>query len=130
EQHTRPRRLLTTLDEIRGLMGGPPDSVAGAVDELLAIPGVGDNGPGDAVDLLARHSRPHGLEGGLLRPPDDVMHLQHVRRRLPDGHRAGRVRPVPVHQAPKSSTTVSPGWINRSPASWCGLAPWGRNRRR
>ena len=55
--------------------------------------------PGDAVDLLAGHTRAHRLEGGLLRLPDHLMDRDDLRRRLAHGHRAGGVGPVAVHQA-------------------------------
>jgi hypothetical protein len=49
EAHAWHERLLFTLDHVRRLVSGYPDSVTGAMDELLAIPGVPDHAPGGSV---------------------------------------------------------------------------------
>ena len=66
------------------------------VDELLAVPRVGDDAPRGPVDLLALDARPHGLEARLLRSPDDLVDLAFVVGRLADVDGAGRVRAVAV----------------------------------
>ena len=81
-------------------MGGHPDAVADAVDEVLAVAGVGDHLARGAVDLLARDPRPHRLEGGLLGLADDVVDLSAPRSvGASDVHGAGRVGPVAVLEA-------------------------------
>ena len=55
-----------------------------AVDEVLAVAGVGDHLARGAVDLLAGDARAHGLEAGLLRAADDLEDLALLVGRLAD----------------------------------------------
>src|SRR5262249_54834248 len=75
EAHPGLDQPLLALHHVRRLVGGDADAVADAVDEALAVAGGGDPLPGRPVDLLARHTRAHGLEARLLGAPDDLEHL-------------------------------------------------------
>src|ERR1700742_5392523 len=92
EAHPRLDRPRLALDHVRRLVRRLADPVAGAVDEVLAVAGVGDDLAGRAVDLLAGHAGAHGLEAGLLGPADDLEDLALLGGGLADMHRAGRVR--------------------------------------
>ena len=87
------------LDDVRRLVGGQADPVADAVDEVLAVPGVGDHLAGDAVDVLACDARAHRLERGLLRAPGRSRDLALLGGRFADVDRARRVRAVAVLEA-------------------------------
>ena len=67
EAHARHQRLLLALDHVRRLVGGDADAVAGPVDELLAVPGLGDQPARGPVDLLAGDAGPDRVDPGLLR---------------------------------------------------------------
>ena len=51
--HAWHEGLLFTFDHIRRLVSGYPDSVTGAMDELLTIAGVRDHTPGRAIRTTA-----------------------------------------------------------------------------
>ena len=93
------RGELLALDHVRRLVGRDPDPVTGAVDELLAVPGVADELTSRTVDLLARHTRAYCVHARLLRQADDLVHLQYLLVRLADCHRAAGVRPVAEHES-------------------------------
>ena len=57
EAHARHEWLLFTLDHVWRLVSGYSDSVAGAMNELLAIACIRNDTPGRSVDLLATHTR-------------------------------------------------------------------------
>ena len=59
-------RPLVALDDVRVLVLLHADAVAGAVDEVLAVPGVGDDPPADPVDVLARRADGGRGHAGLL----------------------------------------------------------------
>ena len=99
EAHPGHQRLLLALDHVRRFVRGGADAVAGAVDELLAVPRVGDHLPGGPVDLLARDARPDRLDARLLGLPHDLVHLADLGGRLADADGAAGVRAVAVHQA-------------------------------
>ena len=73
--------------------------MADAVDEVLAVAGVGDHLARGAVDLLAGDARAHGLEAGLLRAADDLVDLALLVGRLADVDGAGGVGAVAVLEA-------------------------------
>ena len=126
EAHPGDERLLLALDHVRRLVGGDADAVAGAVDELLAVPRVGDHRASGPVDLLAGHAGPDRLDAGLLRLPHDLVDLADLcgaaHRRTPCGWCPSRSRTSGRRSRARSQ---SPSSITRSPASWCGLAPFG-----
>ena len=69
------KRLGLSLDHVGRLVRGHADAVPRAVQELLAVAGLGDDAPTGAVDLLTGHARPDGLETGLLGSANDVVDL-------------------------------------------------------
>ena len=66
---------------------------------LSPVAGVADHRPRHPIDLLTAHPGPDLIDCRLLCPADDLVHLPHVRGRLADRDRAGRVRSVAEHQA-------------------------------
>src|SRR3954469_23801282 len=72
EAHARLDRPGLALDHVRRLVRGLADAVPDAVDEVLAVAGVGDDLAGGAVDLLAGDPGAHGLEAGLLGAAHDL----------------------------------------------------------
>src|SRR5436190_20542995 len=94
EAHPRHERLLLPLDHVGRFVSGDADAVTRAVDELLAVAGLGDHPTGGAVDLLARHPRPDRRDAGLLGQAHDLVHLPDLRARLTHAHRAAGVRAV------------------------------------
>ena len=93
------KRLAFALDHVRRFVGGQPDPVADAVDEVLPVAGLGDHGACGAIDLLALDARADRLEPRLLRSPHDLVHLAFLVGGLADMNRAGRVRSVAVLEA-------------------------------
>ena len=75
-----------------------PDPVPGAVDEAVAVAGLGDDGTRRSVDLLARHAGADGLESGLLRVPDELVDGALLVGRLAHVDCPRRVGAVPVLQ--------------------------------
>src|SRR4051812_3128906 len=95
EAHPGLDRPGLALDHVRRLVRRLADAVADAVDEVLAVAGVGDDLARRAVDVLAGHAGADGLEPGLLRAADDLEHLALLGGGLAaDVHRARRVRAV------------------------------------
>src|SRR6476620_7381552 len=101
EAHARLQGLLLALDHVRRLVRRDADAVTGAMDELGAVPRLGDDRTRHPVDLLAGHAGPDGVEARLLGGPHDVVHLLHLVARFTDRHRARRVRTVAVPQPPE-----------------------------
>ena len=99
EAHAGLDQVRLALDHVRRLVGGQADPVADAVDEVLAVAGVGDHLARGAVDLLAGDARADRLEAGLLGAADDLVHLALLVGRLADVHGAGRVGAVAVLDA-------------------------------
>ncbi len=77
-----------------------PDPVPGAVDEVLAQPGLGDDGPCHGVDVLGGDPGSHRVHGGLLRGQE---HRVGVRAPRPPGSPTATVR-VMSEQYPTSSS--------------------------
>src|SRR5690606_141456 len=75
EAHPGLDRRLGALDHVGRLVRRQADAVTRAVHEVLAEPGVVDDGTGRAVHVLAGGSRPDGVDGRLLGGTDDVVHL-------------------------------------------------------
>src|SRR5690606_5497902 len=71
-----------------------PDAVPDAVDEVAAVPGVGDDGPGGRVDRLGGDTGPDRRTRALLRLLEHAVVLPHLPRRLADGVGAGGVGAV------------------------------------
>jgi hypothetical protein len=86
------------------------------MDEVLAAAGLGDHRAGGPVDLLAVGPGADGLEAGLLYFADPVVDPAFLGR-LGDLNRTGSADPEPSLSPPKSSTTMSPSSIIRSPIS-------------
>ena len=70
------------------------DAVAGAVDELLAPAGLGDDPAGGGVDLLARRADDGGRHRRLLRVEQHGVGLGHLLGRLAEVHAARDVGAV------------------------------------
>ena len=75
------------------------DAVADAVDEVLAVAGVGDHLRAARSISWQATPGPDGLEAGLLGCADDLVDLALLVGRLADVDRAGRVRAVAVLEA-------------------------------
>src|SRR5690606_24389032 len=99
EAHARHERLLLALDHVGRLVRGDADAVPGAVDEVLAVAGVGDDRAGRPVDVLAGGAGAHGAESGLLGGAYEVVDAALLVGGLPDVHGAGGVGAVAVLQA-------------------------------
>src|SRR4029453_11441663 len=78
--HPGHQGLSLALDHLRRFGGGSADSVAGAVNELVAEPSVRDPRAGHPVDLLAGDARSNRLDRCLLCQPHDLVHLSNLRR--------------------------------------------------
>src|SRR6516164_2458528 len=107
--HARNELLLFTFDDVRRLVCGDPDAMAGAMDEPFAVPGLRDHPSRRPVDVLARHARPYRIDRRLLRSPHDLVHLAYLGRRLTDRHGAGGVRAVAEHESPEVQHDRVPG---------------------
>ena len=70
-------------DDVRVLVLLDADAVAGAVDELLAPAGLGDDPPGRGVDLLARRADDRRGHRGLLGVEQHGVGLGHLRSGSP-----------------------------------------------
>ncbi len=81
------------------LVGLQADAVTGSVDEVLAVPGLGDDSAGGAVDLLARCSHHGRRDRRLLRLEEHRVGVGHVGRDVARVHATGGVRAVSVHRA-------------------------------
>ena len=97
EAHARLERVRLALDHVRRLVRRQPDAVAGAVDELLAVAGVGDHGrarrgrsPGTRRPAAPPRSRP-AARGGRSRAPRAPR--RSARRRGPCATCRSRSRP-------------------------------------
>ena len=89
--HPGRQRAGLPLDHVRRLVAHQPDPVAGAVDEPVAVAGVGDQPPRGAIDLLARRPRAHCLEPRRVGARDHVVDLALLGGRLADVDGAGDV---------------------------------------
>src|SRR4051812_44513286 len=96
EAHAGLDRAVLALDHVRRLVGRETDAVAGAVDESLAVAGIGDHTPGRAVDVLAGDADADRFDRGLLRAADDLVHLGLLRGRLAHVDGASHVRAVAI----------------------------------
>src|SRR3954452_325913 len=96
EAHPGLDRVLLPLDHVGRLVRGHPDPVPDAMDEAVAVAGVGDHPARGAVDLLAGHAGAHRLVARLLRAPHHLEDLALLRGRLADVDRARRVGAVAV----------------------------------
>ena len=115
-------------DDVRLLVRLQADAVAGAVDEVLAVAGRGDDVAGGGVDRLGGDAGPYGVarrRAGRAAAPRSSR--ANVGGRLADGVGAGGVGAVAVGQWCRRCRR-RPGrrcWMTRSDTSWCGLAPLG-----
>ena len=66
--------------EPRPLVDLEAHAVAEPVAEVVAVPGLRDDLPGDGIDLLAARPRAHGLERGRLCALDELVDLAAPRR--------------------------------------------------
>ena len=99
EAHAGHERLLLALDHVRRLVGGDADAVAGAVDELLAVPRVGDDRdarPGRSPGRPRRGAPPRTPACWAWRTISWTSRISCGG--LADAHRAAGVGPVAEHQ--------------------------------
>src|SRR6056297_3882682 len=66
ERHTGRDRGGVARHDVGILVDVDADAVAGAVDEVLPVAGVGDHLAGSPIDLGGDGARPHGLDGRIL----------------------------------------------------------------
>ena len=66
ERHSLRQRKVVAGDDVRLLVHGHPDPVAGAVDERVGHPRRGQHGSGHGVDVLGRDTRTHRRDCLLL----------------------------------------------------------------
>ena len=69
-------------DDVRVLVLLDADAVAGAVDEVVAVAALGDDAPGDGVDVLARRADDRRRHRGPLRLVQHGVQVAELGRRL------------------------------------------------
>src|SRR5206468_1784420 len=74
------------------------DPVTQAVDEVVPVARLSDDGPRRGIDLDPGHARTHHVNRSLLRLTNDVVHLLHLGRGLTERDRAGHVGVVPLDE--------------------------------
>src|SRR5690606_24613481 len=88
------QRFSVAGDDVRVLVAFDADAVAGAVDEVVAVAGLGDDVAGGGVDRLARDAGADGFAGGVLGTPQHLVVGGEVGRGLADAVHAGGVGAV------------------------------------
>src|SRR4051794_10420032 len=125
EAHAGLDAIGLALDHVRRLVGPESGAMPDAVDEVLAVAGVGDHLASGAVDPLAGDPGADGLEAGLLGLAHDLVDRALLVGRLADVDGASRVGAIAVLEAAEAAR--SPRSSRRPPLL---PRPGARPRRR
>ena len=114
EGHPGLQRQLVALDKVGLLVNFEPKAVPDAVQERLAVTGIGDHLARSPVEFLQRHARLDRLERRLVGLQHDLVDTPVFLGRRTDVHGPGHIRvvaiqfPAPVEDRP-SRLPGSPG---------------------
>src|SRR5439155_11211518 len=91
KDHARFQHLPIAFAHIRLFVTVQAEAMSGAVDEIVAVTGVGDHLARRAVDLLGGDARLGRVYTGFVCRPDGFINLLHLTIRLADHERARNI---------------------------------------